>query len=191
MTKIDMNASRRGLLAGVLGTGGLAMAMPAAAAETVTPPSDPTSDFFLMIPGIPGEVTSNGFEDAIRVVLWSFGFAVEDDGRRRRRRPTVQPLMLAAPFSTASPLLQLACLRGRVLPSAQLFARRPGNDGSEYTYLEIELRNVLVTSYEVATGDQDGYPLDVLETAFEEIKVTYTSPDGSTTEVEYDVGRGR
>ena len=71
----DLTTTRRTLLAGTLGgstLGGLVVAT-ADSAEAVTVPSDPGSDFFLVIDGVAGDSTDASFPKSIVVLDWSWG----------------------------------------------------------------------------------------------------------------------
>ena len=72
----DSTTSRRALLGGALSLGGAAMAISAATGEASASgiPADPSSDFFLTIPGIPGESNDAQFPaDDRSPPTWSFG----------------------------------------------------------------------------------------------------------------------
>ena len=181
---IDTSTSRRALLSGALGIGGLAALSPAGPAAAAPIPADPSSGYYLKLDGIPGESTSTGHAGEIDLLTWSFGvtsagspLAAGGGGGAGKSKPS--DFVFVARTSKASPkLFQTACT-GKHLKSAVLSVVRNGESGIEY--LTVTLENVMVTSYQVAPGETDGYPLDVVHLAYSKIHYSYRpqNPDGS------------
>jgi type VI secretion system secreted protein Hcp len=173
-------ASRRTLLAGTLGgsaLGGLVLASQDSA-EAVTIPSDPASDFFLAIPGIPGDSVDAAFPNTIGVLDWSWGVATaisptNTGSGAGKSKP--QPFTFVARTGSASPKLFLACAKGTHITSATLTARRSG--AQPFVYLTVKLQNLFVTSYQVAPGPVDAFPLDVVRLEYGAVTVTYKLQD--------------
>lgn len=97
---------------------------------------------FLSLPGIPG-----GSTDRVHVgqiVVDSF-----DWGESANGRIVFDELHVVAPLSIASPLITQAVLAGSVIPTADLFVRRPGTTLDYYT---IHLEDVQITSQQTASG---------------------------------------
>lgn len=176
MTDVDMTASRRALLAGALGAGGLSM-VAAGPASGLPLPTQPGSDFYLDVEDIPGESQRDGYEDLLEPLTWSFGAEVDAAGGsgRRRSAPVLADFVVVNRLSKASPKLFDALLKGMVLKTMTLHAVLSGGngDGAALKYLEVELKNVQLVAYDLAPGEQDGYPLEVVRSRYEEIKVTY------------------
>ncbi len=114
---------------------------------------------------------------------------------RRRGAAVVEDLVIAIEYEKASPKLLEKCLRGEVLPKLEIELTATYG-GARATYLKYELKNVLVSSYQInASGnDDDGPPTVVISNNFEEIKVTYTEYDDTgsnkgNVETEYKVER--
>jgi type VI secretion system secreted protein Hcp len=178
----EHTASRRTLLAGTLGgsaLGGLVLAS-ADSAEAVTIPTDPSSDFFLNIDGIPGDSTAVGFLKQIVVLDWSWGVSTaisptNTGSGAGKSKP--QPFTFVASTSSASPKLFLACAQGTHIKSAKLTARRSGEMPS--VYLTITLQNLFITSYQVAPAPTDAFPLDVVQLEYGAVTVTYTKQNPS------------
>jgi type VI secretion system secreted protein Hcp len=71
----DAVATRRALLAGALGAGTLGALAPglAGAAAAAPVPTNPTSDYFLRIDGIPGNSVDNRHPNWIDLLTFSWG----------------------------------------------------------------------------------------------------------------------
>ena len=179
----DTTASRRALLGSALGLGGAALALSAPGlASAAGIPTDSSSDFFLTIPNIPGESRDAQFPGAIDVLTWSFGVtssvaAAGTGSSADKSKPS--PFVFVTRSGTASSKLLLRCATGKRLPSVTLDARHRGE--SLWRYLQVKLETVAVTSYQVAPGEQDGWPLDVVRLDYVRITTTYTpqNPDVS------------
>lgn len=176
-------ASRRALLGSALSLGGAALAISAPGeASAAGIPTDPASDFFLAVPGIPGDSVDAQFPQTIDLFTWSFGVtssvvAAGTGSGTDKSKPS--PFVFVAPTSQASPKLLLTCATGKHLTSVTLNARSRGE--MPRNYLRVKLGNVVVTSYQVTPGEQDGLPLDVVRLDYLRITTTYTpqNRDGS------------
>lgn len=173
----DQTTSRRTLLAGSLtGTAlGSLLLTTGDAAEAVTIPTDPTSVFFLAISGIPGDSLDAQFPKTIEVLDWSWGVSsaispTNTGGGAGKSKPG--PFTFVSSLGSASPKLFLACAKGTAISSATLSARRSGSGMP--VYLKILLKNLYVTSYQVAPGPVDAYPLDVVRLQYGAATITYT-----------------
>ena len=173
----DLSTSRRTLLAGALGgstLGGLVVAT-ADSAEAVTVPTEPNSDFFLAIDGVPGDATDASFPKTIVVLDWSWGVTTgisptNTGSGASKSKP--QPFMFVAAASSASPKLFLRCAKGSHIKQAILTARKKGAGKSGY--LTVKLENLFVTSYRIAPGPTDAFPLDVVGLEYGAATVSFT-----------------
>jgi type VI secretion system secreted protein Hcp len=177
----DTTASRRALLGSALGLGGAALALSApGVASAAGIPTDSSSDFFLTIPNIPGESRDVEHPQALDLLTWSFGVtstvvATATGSAADKSKPS--PFVFVARAGTASPKLLLTCATGKRLPSVTLDARYHGE--FLWRYLQVKLETVAVTSYQVAPGEQDGWPLDVVRLDYAKITMTYTPQDST------------
>ena len=179
----DHTTTRRTLLAGTLGgsaLGGLVLGSDDAIAA-VSVPSDPSSDFFLTVDGIPGDSVDKQFPKSIEVLDWSWGVSSAispTNGGSGAGKSKPQPLTFVARTSSASPRLFLSCAKGTHIKTATLTARRSGE--LPFVYLTIKLQNLFVTSYQVAPAPVDAFPLDVVRLEYGAVTVSYTpqGPDG-------------
>ena len=180
----DSTTSRRAVLGSALGLGGAALALSAATGEAsaATIPSDPSSGFFLTIPGIPGESTDAQFPKTIDLLTWSFGVTssvVSTTTGPATDKSKPSSFVFVARASKASPKLMLTVATGKHLDVVTLDAAFRGE--VPINYLRVKLETVAVTSYQVAPGEQDGWPLDVVRMDYRKITTTYTpqNPNGS------------
>ena len=74
----------------------------------------------------------------------------------------------------------LTCATGKHLTSVTLDARASRGE-VPINYLRVKLEKIVTTSYQVAPGEQDGWPLDVVRMDYLKITTTYTpqNPNGS------------
>jgi type VI secretion system secreted protein Hcp len=190
----DHAATRRTLLAGTLGgtaLGGLVLGT-SDSAEAVTVPSDPTSDFFLVVDGIPGESVDQQFPKSIEVLDWSWGVntaisPTNTGSGASKSKP--QPFTFVARISVATPKLFLACAKGTHLKKATLTARKTAETPT--VYLTLTLENLFVTSDHVAPGPVDAFPLEVVQLEYGKATVSYTGQSpaggiGKTVTASYD-----
>ena len=175
MTDIVTSTSRRALLSGALGLGGLAALAPAAAAGTPRVPVESSSDYFLKLDGVAGESTDRGHTGEIELLTWGTGVSTVASplftagGGAGKSKPA--DLTFVARTSKASPKLFQVCATGKHLKTATLSVRRNGDTPVEY--LVITLEDVLVTSYQVAPGENDGYPIDVAALSYARLRYSY------------------
>lgn len=155
---------------------------------------------FAKYDGIDGEAKDANHDKWIDVLSLDWGVHRPDGGSsgqsRRRGSPIVEDMVLTFEYEKASPKLLEKCLKGEIIPKLDVEVTATYG-GARATYLKYELKNVMVTSYQVnASGnDEAGPPAVVVANNFEEIKVTYTEfgDDGSVkgnVETEYKVERG-
>lgn len=149
---------------------------------------------FAQYDGIQGECTDQNHDKWIDVLSIDWGAAKPGGGAtgqsRRRGGAVVEDLVLTMEYEKASPKIQEKCLKGEVIPKL-VIEQTATYGGARATYLNYELTNVMITSYQVsASGNDDaGPPTVVIGNNFEKIKVTYTEFDeagGSKGNVEYE-----
>lgn len=179
---IDTSTSRRALLSGALGVGGLAALAPAGQAAETPVPVDPSSVFFLKLDGVKGESTDEAHPGEIALLTWGIGVSTSasplttSGAGAGKSKPS--DLTFVARTSIASPkLYQLVCT-GKHLKSAVLSVLHSGGGGQ---YLTITLTDVIVTAYRVAPGESDGFPIDVADLSYAKVTYSYRPqlPNGS------------
>lgn len=147
-------------------------------------------DAFLKLDGIDGEVTAKGYEKWIEVFSFSWGASnsgISASGGGAGK-VSFQDIHFTSGFSKASPLLFLKCATGEHIPTGLLSLRKAGGDANASEFLKIKLEEVLVSSFSDAGAEQgDDRPLEEVSLNFTKIQMQYTAPDGSTTEMGWDV----
>lgn len=113
-------------------------------------------DYLLEIEGIQGESTDKKHPHAIEVDSWSGGATNtgsfgSSTGGGGAGKVNLQDVHFTAHVSKASPNLFVACAGGKHLTKATLFVRKQG--GNQEDYLTVKLTDVLVSSYQVGSGD--------------------------------------
>jgi len=156
---------------------------------------------FMKYDGIDGESKDVDHTQWIDVLSFDWGAQAPGSGAagasRRRGAAVVDDVIITMEYEKAAPKLLEKCLKGAVIPKLEVELTATYG-GARATYLHYELKNVMVTSYEVnASGnDEAGPPTVALANSFETIKVTYTEYDdaGSSrgnVEASYKVGGRR
>ena len=177
--------TRRGALkTGALGLGGLtgAMALGSGHASAAEPPSMATvaalagitaGRYFLQLDSIPGDSTDARHAGWIETLSYSWGASnsstVSGSGWSSSK-PSLSNLSFVSSFGSASPLLFLRAMNGKHLSTALLEGMTAGTDPSKF--VEIELKDVAVASYQSAASDGGGLPTDSFSLAFASIRYT-------------------
>ena len=140
-------------------------------------------DYFLKVEGVPGESQDAKHAGEIDVLAWSWGEAATGQAGTGSGAGTgkvqFQDFHFTSLISKASPKLMEACASGKHIKSAVLTARRAGSGRSEF--LTFSLSDVLVSSYQTGSGEDDRAPVDSVTLRFSQIQVEYREmkPDGS------------
>jgi type VI secretion system secreted protein Hcp len=142
---------------------------------------------FIKFDGVEGESTSSGHEGEIDILSFSWGMS-QSGGTTAGRgggagKVSMNDLVFTKYVDKASPALMEAVASGKHIPNVVLeIERSPGGD-ERVPYLKYELKNVIVTSYNVDwnSSQADSVPTEEMSLNFEEIKVTYVERelDGS------------
>lgn len=108
---------------------------------------------------------------------------------RRRGDVIVDDIACTKELDKSSPKIAEAVCNGKVFPKVELHLTASYTDAGRVTYYAYELKNVLVTSYNISgSGQAEQVPMENFSLNFEEIKVTYTETDSKGTKkgnVEY------
>lgn len=97
---------------------------------------------------------------------------------RRRGDVILEDIQCTKELDKASPKLAEAVVKGKVFPKVEIHLTASTTDAGRVTYYAYELKNVLVTSYQISgVGQSESVPVDAFSLNFEEIKVTYTETD--------------
>ena len=97
---------------------------------------------------------------------------------RRRGDVILDALHVSKELDKASPKLAEAVCKGKVFPKVEIHLTGSTSDSGRTTYYAYELKNVLVSSYNIGgSGQSEQVPMEDFSLNFEEIKVTYTEFD--------------
>jgi type VI secretion system secreted protein Hcp len=135
---------------------------------------------YIKFDGVDGESLAKGHEKWSD--LLSFSQVVHKIGSgatgaaRRRGTPVMEDLQCTKLLDKSSPKLAEAVCNGKVFPKVEIHLKTASTDSSRETYYKYELKDVMVTAYNVSGGSQDK-PMESFSLNFEEIKVTYTEID--------------
>jgi type VI secretion system Hcp family effector len=135
---------------------------------------------FAKYDGVDGESFDADHRGWIDVLAfdWAANRGESSGPSRRRGDAEVDDFNVVLAYEKAAVKLQEGLVSGKVFPklTVELTATY---GGTRTTYLEYELTNVMVTSYQInASGSEDdGPPIVAVANSFEEIKVTYTEYD--------------
>ena len=116
-----------------------------------------------------------------RIALGSFTFGVEGapgaaaGAGGGAGKVSVHDISVTKHLDPASPKLLEACAKGSHLAAVQI--RLCGTGGCTGPYLQYELKNVMITSYQISGAGGESMPTESLSLNFEEVKVTYVEQD--------------
>jgi type VI secretion system secreted protein Hcp len=137
---------------------------------------------YIKFDGVDGEAQDTdhkGWSD-----LASFSQGLQQPGgastgpTRRRGDVVVEDIMVNKELDKASPKIAEAVCLGKVFPKVIIDLTASYTDAGRVTYYAYELKNVLVTSYNISgSGQSEDVPMEDFALNFEEIKVTYTEAD--------------
>lgn len=100
-------------------------------------------------------------------------------------KASFKDLSITKLIDKASPMLARACATGRHIPEVTLNVNRPGGPKGA-AYMQYKLTQVFVTSVSHA-GSGNDRPIESVSFAYDQLKQTYTTADGSETSFEFDL----
>lgn len=139
-------------------------------------------DYFLKIPGVPGEATKEPHVDWINVLSVNMGMQRSVLPLTRESGEfEIQECLVRKPLDFSSPVIAQACSGGASFPEVWIVAQKAGES---HDYLMITLTDVLVTSYQTGGSSGDVVPVDTLSLNFGAIKFEYSksTPEGTKGE---------
>ena len=137
---------------------------------------------FVKFDGIDGESTEARHTKWSDVLSVSEGISRPDTGTagstRTRGAAQYKDIVISKELDKASVKLREALALGRVIPTVEIEVTATYG-GARVTYFKYELKNVLISSFQMdASGnDQAGPPVESVSLNFEEITITYTEYD--------------
>jgi type VI secretion system secreted protein Hcp len=138
-------------------------------------------DTFLKLGDIEGESTDDAHKDEIDVLAFSWGLSqpTADLGSGHGTgagKAVFEDLVVVKRVDKASPKLFEACATGTHVQAAALTCRKAGKAKQEF--FKIRLSDVLVTSYEVDSSEEDR-PLDQIALSFAKVELEYVPVDAT------------
>ena len=116
--------------------------------------------------------------------LASFGQSMTQPGggatgaTRRRGDVICDDLSCVKELDKSSPKIAESVCNGKIYPKVEIHMTASTTDAGRVTYYAYELKNVMVTSYNISgDGQGESVPTENFSLNFEEIKVTYTEVD--------------
>ena len=137
---------------------------------------------YIKFDGVDGEAQDKehkGWSD-----LGSFGQGLHQPGggatgpTRRRGDVILDDLTCSKELDKSSPKIAESVCKGKIFPKVEIHCTASYTDAGRVTFYAYELKNVLVTSYNIGgSGQAEDVPMEDFTLNFEEIKVTYTECD--------------
>ena len=148
---------------------------------------------FIKFDGVDGEAQDKDHKNWSDVASFSQGLmqpgSASTGPTRRRGDVVVEDIQVSKELDKASPKIAEAVCKGKVFPKVEIHLTASYTDAGRVTYYAYELKNTLVTSYNISgSGQSEDVPMENFSLNFEEIKVTYTEADSkgkSKGNVEY------
>lgn len=141
-------------------------------------------DYILELEGITGESQDKDHKDKINIEAWSWGMTQSGTTHlgtgSGAGKVNVQDLSLTKIVDKASVALMQYCTTGKHIPSGKLHCYKASGD-SRVKFLELEMKNILVSSYQSGGSGGSDQQTESFSLNFGEYKEYYTQQmaDGS------------
>lgn len=137
---------------------------------------------YIKFDGIDGEAMDKDHKNWSDII--SFGQSITQPGgsatgpTRRRGDVILDDIAVTKELDKASPKIAESVCKGKVFPKVEIHLTASYTDAGRVTYYAYELKNALVTNYNISGSAQsEDVPTEDFSLNFEEIKVTYTETD--------------
>jgi type VI secretion system secreted protein Hcp len=149
---------------------------------------------YIKFDGVAGEAKDAGHTEWSDILAFDQGIqqpgSAATGATRRRGDVIMENIQVTKELDKASPKIAESICKGKVFPKVEIHLTASYTDAGRVTYFAYELKNVLVTSYNISgSGQSEDVPTENFSLNFEEIKVTYTEADNqgkSKGNVEYE-----
>lgn len=138
-------------------------------------------NMYIKLDGIEGESTSKQADKQIELVSWSHGVTMPISAAHpsgisvKHGRCDHQDLTLTKYTDKTSPTLNLYCSGGNNIKTAVLTVWQADKaDGDPILFYQIDLEDVIISSYNVSAGQGD-LPIETVTLHYNKIKWTYTT----------------
>jgi type VI secretion system secreted protein Hcp len=136
-----------------------------------------TTDYFLKLDGIEGESQDSKRPKEIQLTSWSWGMSNSGSAHTGQGgatgRVNVGDLNFTKYVDKASPSLIRSCAGGTIIPTGTLTIRKT-DDKDKIDYLVIELKEILVSSWQTGGSGGGGQLSDSFSLNFAEYEFKYT-----------------
>jgi len=139
---------------------------------------------YIKYDGVDGEAQDKDHKNWSDLLQFSQGITQPGGGAtgptRRRGDVILDDIQCVKELDKASPKIAEAVCKGKVFPKVEIHVTASTTDAGRVTYYAYELKNVMVTSYNIGgDGQAESVPTETFSLNFEEIKVTYTECDAA------------
>jgi type VI secretion system secreted protein Hcp len=137
---------------------------------------------YIKFDGVDGEAQDKDHRNWSDVTTFSQGLmrpgSSATGATRRRGDVVVEDIHVTKELDKASPKIAERVCTGNVFPKVEIHLTASYTDAGRVTYYAYELKNVLVTNYNISgSGQSEDVPMEDFSLNFEELKVTYTECD--------------
>lgn len=137
---------------------------------------------YIKFDGVDGEAQDKDHKNWSDLLSFSQGMTQPGRGAtgaaRRRGDVVLDDVTCAKTLDKASPKIAESICKGKVFPKVEIHVTASTTDAGRATYYAYELKNVMVTHYNISgSGQSEDVPMEDFSLNFEEIKVTYTETD--------------
>ncbi len=140
---------------------------------------------FIKFEGCDGEAQDKDHKGWSDILSFNQGITQPGGGAtgptRRRGDVVLDDIAVTKELDKSSPKIAESMCKGKVWPKVEIHLTASYTDAGRVTYYAYELKNALVTSYNIGgSGQAEDVPTEELSLNFEQIKCTYTEcgPDG-------------
>ena len=148
---------------------------------------------YIKFDGVDGEAKDKDNDKWSDIISFSQGVSQPGGGAtgptRRRGDAILDDVVCVKELDKASPKLAESVCKGKIYPKVEIHLTASTTAAGRVTYYAYELKNVMVTSYNISgSGQSEDVPTEEFSLNFEEIKVAYTETDSkgkSVGNIEY------
>lgn len=144
-----------------------------------------TAQGYIKFDGIDGEASEPMHKGWSDIAFFSVDMnnavsATSAAGGRATGKTSFGDLMITKNIDKSSPKLMEFLVTGKYIPKVDLHLVKKGRDGKSNVYLRYELKNVLITSYQVSgdAADSNNPAIENVSLSYTGINVFYVEMDG-------------
>ena len=130
---------------------------------------------------IEGEGKNEGFLKQVQLISWSWGASNAGSsvsgGGLGGGKASFQDFHFTMQMSKASPIIVLFCATGQVIDKATLTLRKAGKSDLQQTFLTIEFKELMISSYATGGTDESGLPIEQISLNYASFVINYHEQD--------------